>query len=122
LYFCDVEKGDTLGNPTSEDLEFLSNVAISPQGVVALVRRNDILIKSAHSIKSNRSTPLELGQLEVFVHAAFNDVGKLLFAWTYGSKRSSLYVWEISDRLVKHSVAHYLSVSLNTAHVIYGQC
>ncbi|KAN0072229.1 hypothetical protein V8E54_009958 [Elaphomyces granulatus] len=116
LYFCNVEKGDTLGNPTSERL--LNNVVISPQGLVALVRQKDILIKSAHSIKSNCSTLLELesyhrlvvtGQLEVFAHAAFNDVGKLLFAWTYGSERSSLYVWEVSDRPVKPSVACFPS-------------
>ncbi|KAN0076451.1 hypothetical protein V8E54_006593 [Elaphomyces granulatus] len=115
FYFRDIEKeGDDLGNATSEDLGLLRSVAISPQGVVALVRQGDILIKKAQSIESNRSSgiPLKLypDNGHVFAHAAFNDVGTLLFAWAYGKGVESLHVWKVGDSsLNRHSVARYPS-------------
>ncbi|OXV11395.1 hypothetical protein Egran_00846, partial [Elaphomyces granulatus] len=109
FYFRDVEKeGDDLGNANSEDIGLLRSVAISPQGVVALVRRDDILIKRTQCYGS---TPLKLfpDNGQVFAHAAFNDGGTLLFAWAYGYKGESLRVWKVGDSLSWHSVACYLS-------------
>ncbi|OXV09899.1 hypothetical protein Egran_02334 [Elaphomyces granulatus] len=114
FYFRDIEKeGDDIGNATSEGLELLRSVAISPQGVVALVRRDDILIQTTQSIESNRSsgTPLKLypDNGHVFAHAAFNDVGTLLFGWAYGEGVESLRVWKVGSSFSRHSETSYPS-------------
>jgi hypothetical protein len=112
----------------SEDLGLLDSVAISPQGVVALVCRTVIFIKNAQSIVSNRSsgTPEKLypDNGQIFAHAAFNDVGKFLFAWAYDSDGKSLpveslHVWKVHDRLAKHFEARYPSVSSTMGYMNY---
>lgn len=117
----------------SEDLGLLDSVAISPQGVVALVCRTVIFIKNAKSIVSNRSsgTPEKLYPTngQIFAHAAFNDVGKFLFAWAYDSDGKSLplesfpveslHVWKVHDKLVEHFEARYPSVSSTMGYMNY---
>jgi len=120
LYFCDIEKeGGDLRNVTPGDLGLLRSVAISPQGVVALVCRSEIRIKYAQSIGNNRSSdpPRKLypDNGQAIAHAAFNDVGKYLFAWAYGSKGESLHVWEVGS-FVKHPVTSYPSEERETSH------
>lgn len=113
----------------SEDLGLLDSVAISPQGVVALVCRTEIFIKNAQSIVSNRSSgaPEKLYPTngQIFAHAAFNDIGKFLFAWAYDSDGKSLlpveslHVWKVYDRFVKHFEARYPSVSSTMDYLTY---
>ncbi|KAF7163793.1 hypothetical protein CNMCM6106_000556 [Aspergillus hiratsukae] len=69
----------------------LLSVAVSTEGVFALVHEHEIILRqgSANPIKLT----LPQGIAQTFTHATFNNDGKLLFAWAHGNKRQSVYAW-----------------------------
>jgi hypothetical protein len=124
-----------------KNLQLLECVALSEQDVIALVCHDDIKVTSAavgyvsfnvlDSCLANRHSFAEIEDLrlrpragQVFVHAAFNDSGNLLFAWAMGSREESLYVWRLgangSMKSEPEVESHYPSVrSTSLGAILY---
>ncbi|KUJ15960.1 kinase-like protein [Mollisia scopiformis] len=99
VYFCDLRLEDSRSLPTSET-GMLEKVAVSEQGVAALVCRKKIVIVTMGSSKETIS--LYASGDQNFTHAAFNDTGDLLFAWAYG-QTDKLYCWRCQDSVFQRA-------------------
>ncbi|KAF7169103.1 hypothetical protein CNMCM5623_001911 [Aspergillus felis] len=96
-----------LSDPEYDD--FLLSIAVSTDGVFALVHVKDIVLRQrgANPIKLT----LPQGVDQTFTHATFNDNGKLLFAWACGRKGESVYGWRSNPGEPSgepHFANHYL--------------
>jgi hypothetical protein len=93
------------------DIGMLSRVALSSQGVAALVCRERIHILSGSNRDELKSGPTKT---EIFVYAAFNERGDKLYAWAVGGQKDVLFVWSVIDGAVRrpHTImCQYRSVS-----------
>ncbi|GIK06666.1 hypothetical protein Aspvir_002316 [Aspergillus viridinutans] len=87
----------------------LLSVAVSTDGVFALVHAHDIVLRQrgANPIKLT----LPQGIIQAFTHATFNDNGTLLFAWAWGRTSESVYAWWTNPEdssSEPHFANHYL--------------
>ncbi|RAH81793.1 kinase-like protein [Aspergillus japonicus CBS 114.51] len=110
--------GDTTSDPMSmlpSDIGFISSVAISAQGILALVCDKEILLRSQTSQFETQCLFSERELDQTFTQAIFNDQGSMLFAWAIGSRQESLYVWRIEENNPS-SLCHVVHYSLARGH------
>ncbi|KAF8848231.1 kinase-like protein [Acephala macrosclerotiorum] len=98
IFFCDTRNPQNSRSFSTEEIGMLDKVAVSEQGVAALVCRGKILTVT---LQSRKTTPLYASAEDdqSFTHAAFNDTGDLLFAWAYG-QTDKLYCWRSQNGVV----------------------
>ncbi|KAL5360088.1 kinase-like domain-containing protein [Aspergillus floccosus] len=95
---------------SSDALQPLKSVAMSPRGTAAFVRNNDIIVRSRWDDPSDEIF-LQCSEedRQRFMHAVFDKSGNRLYAWAQGTSKDSLYLWKCtgSTRLEQLSVTNY---------------
>ncbi|PWY68484.1 kinase-like protein [Aspergillus heteromorphus CBS 117.55] len=103
------------------DVRFVTSVAVSPQGLFALVQDQYVVLVRGTPVQGysmHRRLCGSPGLDQTFTQAVFNDGGDLLFTWARCSKQESLYVWRVTDEMQDQPdfVVHYSLQQHNSRH------
>ncbi|QDS67853.1 hypothetical protein FKW77_007588 [Venturia effusa] len=109
VHICDLSSPMIRVNlPAHHNINTLKKIALSLHGIAALLCSETIFITTIED--SPIVTELPAISDQGFTDVAFNDDSTLLFAWAFGQRKDSLYVWRCDMRtvIVKAEVeAHY---------------